>query len=197
MTASDATASAFPTASQLVDRVPLIKNPAFWAPPPVQVPLDIHPLPDDVEAYFVYPHTLEDHVLSTLPAQLEHLEQTRAQRVALLHSYSESKERVRKAKLQALAPGWNDGQGGVMQPVRKPTQAASTLNQTTTTLSTGGATHPEDPGVSDELHSSPTEMGPETIDKMQRDQMQDWLNKFDGASTEQGASAGSAVNDLI
>ncbi|GAA5948377.1 hypothetical protein JCM3765_001396 [Sporobolomyces pararoseus] len=177
--------STFPSAAELVDRVPLIKNPAFWVHAPVEVPLDIHPLPEDVQAYFVYPHTLESHVLSTLPNQLAQLEQTRSQRIALLESYEESKERARKAKLQALAPGWNEGMGGVMQPVKKGTTA--------TTNAQGEKKGEEEQEL---IQSSPTEMGEETMDKMQRDQMQDWFDKWDGGSAKAPGGEGG-VGDLI
>ncbi|GAA6063053.1 hypothetical protein JCM10212_002998 [Sporobolomyces blumeae] len=216
MTTTDS--STFPSAAQLVDRVPLIKNPAFWVPPPVQVPPDIHPLPDDVQAYFVYPHTLESHVLSTLPATLSTLEQTHAQRVALLASYAESKERARKAKLQAIAPGWNEG-GEIMQPVRKETTTTTTTtttmprpivsNPSTESRSTArGDTSAGDGGdpatpradrpsfLGGPETGSPGEMGQATMDQMQRDQMQDWLDKWDGGST-QGHSSGAGEGQLI
>ncbi|KWU44548.1 hypothetical protein RHOSPDRAFT_33875 [Rhodotorula sp. JG-1b] len=114
----------FPTPAQLVDRVPLIKNPGFWVPKPVQLPPDIHPLPDDVQAYFVYPHTLEAHVLRTLPPALAQLQAVQQQRLALLASYAESKERARRAELNRLAPGWHEGKGGVMQPLKAGSSAA-------------------------------------------------------------------------
>lgn len=142
----------------------------------------------------MYPHTLESHVLSTLPVQLEQLEQTRAQRLAILESYAASKERARKAKLQAIAPGWNEGSGGVMQPVRKATAAIST---TTTTERDGEHAQAL-------LQASPTEMGPQTLEKAHRDQMQDWLDKWDGQASSSSSSADSkptaaesGVDDLI
>ncbi|GAA6025124.1 hypothetical protein JCM11491_004395 [Sporobolomyces phaffii] len=194
MSPSDPTSAAFPTAAELVDRVPLIKNPAFWVPPPVQVPLDIHPLPDDVQAYFVYPHTLEAHVLATLPLERTHLEQQRAERRALLESYAQSKERARKAKLNQIAPGWNEGVGGVIEPVRK---AVPTTTTTTTTAT--GATRAEEEGEGESsaepltvLRASPTEMGPQTLDALERDQIQGWLDKWDrGDSSGAGAGAGA------
>ncbi|GAA5995545.1 hypothetical protein JCM5350_004031 [Sporobolomyces pararoseus] len=183
MTSSES--STFPSAAELVDRVPLIKNPAFWVPPPVEVPLDIHPLPEDVQAYFVYPHTLESHVLSTLPTQLAQLEQTKSQRIALLESYEESKERARKAKLQALAPGWNEGMGGVMQPVRKGT--------TKVTNHQNEEKQKEEEGQDELLQSSPVEMGEQTMDKMQRDQMKDWFDKWDGGATGKDSGGGDLI----
>ncbi|GAA5984825.1 hypothetical protein JCM10908_003521 [Rhodotorula pacifica] len=122
--AADLSNEPFPTPAQLVDRVPLIKNPGFWIPKPVELPFDIHPLPDDVQAYFVYPHTLESHVLQSLPPALSQLQAAHQERLALLASYAESKERARKAELNRLAPGWQEGKG-VMQPLKKGTNAAA------------------------------------------------------------------------
>ncbi|TKA53590.1 hypothetical protein B0A53_03881 [Rhodotorula sp. CCFEE 5036] len=126
--AADFSHEPFPTPAQLVDRVPLIKNPGFWVPKPVQLPPDIHPLPDDVQAYFVYPHTLEAHVLQTLPPALAQLQAEQQQRLALLASYAESKERARRAELNRLAPGWHEGRGGVMQPLIKAGSSAVTTS---------------------------------------------------------------------
>ncbi|KAM0786783.1 hypothetical protein ACM66B_002217 [Microbotryomycetes sp. NB124-2] len=110
--------SAFPTTVQLVDKVPLIKSPSFWVSKPVELPPDIHPLPDDVHAYFVYPHTIEAHALSALPAALSNLRQAHEARCHLLASYADSKERARKERLNQIAPGWSEG-GQVMQPSNK------------------------------------------------------------------------------
>ncbi|KAG0658505.1 hypothetical protein C6P46_005748 [Rhodotorula mucilaginosa] len=129
--AADFSHEPFPTPAQLVDRVPLIKNPGFWVPKPVQLPPDIHPLPDDVQAYFVYPHTLEAHVLQTLPPALAQLQAEQQQRLALLASYAESKERARRAELNRLAPGWHEGKGGVMQPLRAGSSSSAVAAATT------------------------------------------------------------------
>ncbi|KAM0745859.1 hypothetical protein T439DRAFT_384570 [Meredithblackwellia eburnea MCA 4105] len=114
-------ANPIPSTSQLVEKVPLIKSPSFWVPPPVELPPDIHPLPDDLTAYFVYPHTLESHALATLPHALDSLSSLHSQRVHLLASLAESRERARRAHLNKLAPGWGEGGGGIMQPVRRET----------------------------------------------------------------------------
>ncbi|KAK4052694.1 hypothetical protein OIV83_001981 [Microbotryomycetes sp. JL201] len=112
---------AFPTTLQLVEKVPLIKSPSFWVSKPIELPPDIHPLPEDVQAYFVYPHTIEAHALSALPAALDKLHRAHEARCHLLASYAESKERARKARLNQIAPGWSEG-GQVMQPSRKETR---------------------------------------------------------------------------
>ncbi|GAA5900765.1 uncharacterized protein JCM6883_004648 [Sporobolomyces salmoneus] len=195
MSSSDpSSSSSFPSATELVDRVPLIKNPAFWVPPPVEVPLDIHPLPSSVEAYFVYPHTLESHVLSTLPSQLSQLSQKRLERQALLESYEESKERKRKQKLREIAPGWHEGFGGVMEPSRKKGTQVQSVETTTTTSKEEGT------GEEGELlQESPEEMGDRTMEKAQRDQMMDWFDKWDGGekSTTTKGNEEEGIDDLI
>ncbi|KAF9239283.1 hypothetical protein BU15DRAFT_74706 [Melanogaster broomeanus] len=84
--------------------VPLIKSPALRVPPPVELPPDIHPLPDSVTPYFVYPFTLEPHVLTV-------------EREALLRSREDEKERRRREALRRVAPGF-EGNGTVLTPVR-------------------------------------------------------------------------------
>ena len=102
----------------------------------------------------------------------------------MLESYEESKERARKAKLQALAPGWNEGMGGVMQPVRTGTMKVTNQQNE--------EKQKEEEGQDELLQSSPVEMGEQTMDKMQRDQMKDWLDKWDG-----GATGKDSGGDLI
>ncbi|SGY74642.1 BQ5605_C005g03374 [Microbotryum silenes-dioicae] len=123
------------TTRDLVEKVPLIKSPSFWVPKPVELPPDIHPLPDSVEPYFVYPFTIENHALSVLPAALEALRSSHAQRLERLRSYSEAKEKARKAHLNAVAPGWT-GDGGMILPSKKETFPAQTM----TLEATGGTT---------------------------------------------------------
>ncbi|KPV72571.1 uncharacterized protein RHOBADRAFT_55672 [Rhodotorula graminis WP1] len=211
--------NSFPTPGQLVDKVPLIRNPGFWVPKPVELPPDIHPLPEDVHAYFVYPHSLEAHVLSTLPAALDTLQQTHTQRLALLASYAESKERARKARLNQVAPGYAEG-GAALEPVRRETAvpksaaAAQRSSRAQRENLLGGSdedeaavTAPSEGSVLGEPRAnSPGEMGAATIDKMQRDQMMDMfagLDRLDstlsgggGGGDGAGRSAGRAGGDL-
>ncbi|SCZ97337.1 BZ3500_MvSof-1268-A1-R1_Chr4-2g07146 [Microbotryum saponariae] len=155
------------TTRDLVEKVPLIKSPSFWVPKPVELPPDIHPLPDSVEPYvrerairatstdhptdsephvlpssttvphqqFVYPFTIENHALSVLPAALEALRSSHGQRLERLRSYSEAKEKARKAHLNAVAPGWT-GDGGMILPSKKETFPSQTM----TSAATGGTT---------------------------------------------------------
>ncbi|BGO94885.1 hypothetical protein NBRC10512_007172 [Rhodotorula toruloides] len=212
------TNAGFPTPSQLVDKVPLIKNPGFWIPKPVELPPDIHPLPEDVHAYFVYPHTLEAHVLSTLPSALSHRKAQHTQRLALLASYAESKERARKARLNQVAPGWDEG-GKALMPVQVrretvvPAKEEKRRRETENLM--GGS---DDEAAADRedgrktptrqgsllrggQYGSPKEMGQDTMDQMQRDQLKDMFEGLEKLDTSLGSSANelgrSDVDDLI
>lgn len=88
-------------------RVPLIKSHVVSLPPPVQLPTDLHPLPPDVRAYFVYPFSLESYVLDgTARAELEALHQRHQQTLR-------DREEQKKSDLRKVAPGW---EGSVMVP---------------------------------------------------------------------------------
>ncbi|GAA6057074.1 hypothetical protein JCM3770_001445 [Rhodotorula araucariae] len=206
--------ASFPTPSQLVDKVPLIRNPGFWVPKPVELPPDIHPLPEDVHAYFVYPHTLEAHVLSTLPSALQTLQLAHTQRQALLASYAESKERARKARLNQVAPGYAEG-GAALEPVRRDvahpsTSARSQASQVQRMDLMGGGS--DDEAAPAELEgsvlgkpraASPGEMGGATIDQVQRDQLVDVFDGLDRLDATLGGGRGTStggggdVADLI
>ncbi|KAL7006559.1 hypothetical protein EMMF5_003980 [Cystobasidiomycetes sp. EMM_F5] len=132
--------------NSLVDFIPLIRSPATWTPRPVELPPDIHPLPDDIKAYFVYPYSLEDHVLSPAPPHVSHSERItslrdqHAKRLAFLKSREQEKARKRKEQLRKVAPGWeppddvgDDATGvttgtskrtsGILEPTRKVVKA--------------------------------------------------------------------------
>ncbi|OCF34347.1 hypothetical protein I316_03861 [Kwoniella heveanensis BCC8398] len=72
--------------------VPLIKSPSLWLPKPIEMPNDIHPLPEDITAYFVYPFSLEEHVLSIRPSPADAISQRRARNAEILHRREEEEE---------------------------------------------------------------------------------------------------------
>ncbi|WWC66001.1 uncharacterized protein I303_108623 [Kwoniella dejecticola CBS 10117] len=87
--------------------VPLIKSPSLWLPKPIEMPNDIHPLPEDITAYFVYPFTLEEHVLSVHPSPAEAISARRARNAEILHQREVEEEQKEKDALRRIAPGYN------------------------------------------------------------------------------------------
>ncbi|KAL4073578.1 hypothetical protein J3A83DRAFT_4091737 [Scleroderma citrinum] len=102
---------------------PLIKSPALRVPRPVKLPPDIHPLPESVIPYastilpFVYPFTLEPHVLRLESSRRNTIAAHTARREALLQAREDEKERRRREALRRVAPGF-EGNGSVLMPVR-------------------------------------------------------------------------------
>lgn len=80
----------------LCARVPLIKSPAVRVPPPVALPSSLHPLPPNLQEYFVYPFSLERFVLDA----------------------ADRREKARREDLQRRAPGWSEG-AGMLEPIRR------------------------------------------------------------------------------
>ncbi|WRT69811.1 uncharacterized protein IL334_006802 [Kwoniella shivajii] len=87
--------------------IPLIKSPSLWLPKPIEMPNDIHPLPEDITAYFVYPFSLEEHILSTHPSAAESISQRRARNAEILHQREVEEEQREKDVLRKIAPGYN------------------------------------------------------------------------------------------
>ncbi|KAF8063491.1 hypothetical protein FPV67DRAFT_247922 [Lyophyllum atratum] len=97
--------------------VPLIKSPSLRVPRPVILPPDIHPLPDSVTAYFVYPFTLEPHVITLESSRRSTIAAHAARREAYLRSRDDEKERRKRDALRRIAPGF-EPQGSVLVPTR-------------------------------------------------------------------------------
>ncbi|KAI0747033.1 hypothetical protein C8Q80DRAFT_1271843 [Daedaleopsis nitida] len=87
-------------------QAPLIKSPSLRLPRPVEHPPDIHPLPDSVTAYFVYPFTLEPHVITVEASRRSTLAAHAARREAYLKAREEEKERRKRDALHRIAPGF-------------------------------------------------------------------------------------------
>ncbi|KZT00637.1 uncharacterized protein LAESUDRAFT_745745 [Laetiporus sulphureus 93-53] len=105
-------------------RIPLIKSPSLRVPRPVVRPPDIHPLPDDVTAYFVYPFTLEPHVLRLEDSRRATLAAHAARREAYLKSREEEKERRKREALHRIAPGF-EPQGSPLVPLKRSSMGYS------------------------------------------------------------------------
>lgn len=98
-------------------RVPLIKSPSLRVPRPVELPQDIHPLPDSVTAYFVYPFTIEPHILTVESSRRTTLAAHTARREAFLHARDDEKERRKREALRKIAPGFEPA-GSVLVPTK-------------------------------------------------------------------------------
>ncbi|KAF8882236.1 hypothetical protein BD779DRAFT_1612467 [Infundibulicybe gibba] len=97
--------------------VPLIKSPSLRVPPPVELPPDIHPLPDSITPYFAYPFTLEPHVLTMESSRRTAISAHAVRREAYLRSRQDEKERRKRDALRKIAPGF-EPQGAVLVPTR-------------------------------------------------------------------------------
>ncbi|KAJ7480016.1 hypothetical protein B0H11DRAFT_2026197 [Mycena galericulata] len=100
-------------------RVPLIKSPSLRVPRPVVLPPDIHPLPDSVNPYFVYPFTIEPHVLTLESSRRTTLAAHAERREAYLRARAEEKERRKRDALRRIAPGFEPGEGHLLVPTKR------------------------------------------------------------------------------
>ncbi|GAK66768.1 uncharacterized protein PAN0_014d4992 [Moesziomyces antarcticus] len=99
----------------LASRVPLIKSPSISLPKPVTLPADLHPLPHDISAYFVYPFSLESYVLDPNTPSSTTIDQLLEKHAQYLKHREEDKQKRQRDMLHKLAPGWQ-GASGVLQP---------------------------------------------------------------------------------
>ncbi|EAU83636.1 hypothetical protein CC1G_13095 [Coprinopsis cinerea okayama7 len=106
--------------------VPLIQSPSLRVPKQVELPPDIHPLPESVTPYFVYPFTLESHILTLESTRRATLTAHATKRAAYLqHRASEKEQRARqriedeerrrREALRKVAPGF-EPERGVLVP---------------------------------------------------------------------------------
>ncbi|KIY72202.1 hypothetical protein CYLTODRAFT_368051 [Cylindrobasidium torrendii FP15055 ss-10] len=100
--------------------VPLIKSPSLRAPPPVELPQDIHPLPESVDAYSVYPYTLEPHILTVESARRTTMASHAARYEKVLRTRTDEKEQRKREALRRIAPGF-EPTGSLLVPVRTGT----------------------------------------------------------------------------
>jgi len=87
-------------------RVPLIQSPSLRVTKHVELPPDIHPLPESVNPYFVYPFTLESHVITVESNRRATLATHAARREALLRAREDEKQRRKREALRRIAPGF-------------------------------------------------------------------------------------------
>ncbi|KAF8151993.1 hypothetical protein K438DRAFT_1539453, partial [Mycena galopus ATCC 62051] len=100
-------------------RAPLIQSPSLRVPRPVDTPSpDIHPLPDSVTPYFVYPFTLESHVLTLEASRRTTLASHATRREEYLRARAEEKERRKRDALRRIAPGF-EPEGHLLVPTKR------------------------------------------------------------------------------
>ncbi|PWN51823.1 hypothetical protein IE53DRAFT_385815 [Violaceomyces palustris] len=105
-----------PSLYSSISKLPLIKSPSAQVPPPIQLPKDIHPLPQDVRPYFVYPFSLESYVLSPSAPSSSTISQLYQRHERYLEEReAETRERERQA-LRRIAPGWSEGDHSILTP---------------------------------------------------------------------------------
>lgn len=106
-------------------RVRLIKSPSLDVPDHVSFPRDVHPLPPDLQAYFVYPFSLESYVLAPNNPSARTIEEVHAKHQSFLIWRDEERKRRERERLRKLAPGWT-GETAVLQPNKRGSLRAST-----------------------------------------------------------------------
>ncbi|KAI0277976.1 hypothetical protein BGY98DRAFT_976068 [Russula aff. rugulosa BPL654] len=87
-------------------RVPLIQSPSLRVPRPVELPPDIHPLPENINAYFVYPFTLESHILNIESNRRTSIAAQAERHEAHLRAREEEKQQRKREALRRIAPGF-------------------------------------------------------------------------------------------
>ncbi|KAJ7773014.1 hypothetical protein B0H16DRAFT_1257721, partial [Mycena metata] len=109
-------------------RVPLIKSPSLRVPRPVVLPPDIHPLPDSVTPYFVYPFTIEPHILTLESSRRTTLASHATRREEYLRSRADEKERRKRDALRRIAPGFEPA-GHLLVPTKRSSVIAAPPQQ--------------------------------------------------------------------
>ncbi|SNX87553.1 uncharacterized protein MEPE_06263 [Melanopsichium pennsylvanicum] len=108
----------------LASRVPLIKSPSLSLPTPVKLPPDLHPLPTDISAYFVYPFSLESYVLDPNTPSSSTIDHLLAKHNQYLENRQREKQQHEQELLRKVAPGWH--QGDVLLPSAKAARPSPT-----------------------------------------------------------------------
>ena len=143
-----------PAQRACLSHVSLVQAPESLAPRPVARPDDLHPLPDNIDAYFVYPFSVEE--LVTSPHTLLTSDSVHAlheRHANFLRMRKERKEREEQERFRRLAPGWAHGDGSILEPVKvsagaagSSTSQASPSDHISSTLKSDVDEHPSSNG---------------------------------------------------
>ncbi|KAJ7627693.1 hypothetical protein DFH06DRAFT_1285036 [Mycena polygramma] len=121
-------------------RAPLIKSPSLRVPRPIVLPPDIHPLPDSVTPYFVYPFTLEPHVLTLESSRRTTLAAHATRREEYLRARADEKERRKRDALRRIAPGF-EPQGHLLVPTKRSSSVMEDLVDQLAALDSASSSH--------------------------------------------------------
>lgn len=99
----------------LASRVPLISSPSVSLPRAPKLPPNLHPLPTDISAYFVYSFSLESYVLDPNTPSSTTIDQLLAKHKQYLEAREREKQERERELLRRMAPGWQ-GASGVLMP---------------------------------------------------------------------------------
>ncbi|WFD30656.1 hypothetical protein MSPP1_001677 [Malassezia sp. CBS 17886] len=107
-------------------RLALILSPDCQLPPPVKKPQNMHPLPDGVDEYFVYPFHAEDLVASpSTPVSSRAVAELAQRHAAVMDEHAAQKREKQRSFLQAVAPGWQPDQAPLQPRRAGPAPAAA------------------------------------------------------------------------
>ncbi|WFD01281.1 hypothetical protein MYAM1_004043 [Malassezia yamatoensis] len=127
----------------------LVLNPEYRASPPIQRPDDMHPLPGSIEAYCVYPFSLEERILSGKQfPQSKDITAKCERHKGFLKQREQKKIQLEKERMRRMAPGWTPDQ--VLSPtqvhhsdkdsyIRSSSITPATLTETTPVKSKSAA----------------------------------------------------------
>ncbi|EOQ98705.1 hypothetical protein E3P92_03015 [Wallemia ichthyophaga] len=89
------------------DLITLVKSPSVQRPRIPKLPTELHPLPPDISAYFVYPLSLEPYTLDLLPKLRHNANMEHDKHVNYLNERNALIESKKREEMKRVAPGWN------------------------------------------------------------------------------------------
>lgn len=109
-------------------KMPLVLDPEYQALAPVTYPVDMHPLPNDIEAYCVYTFRAEDLVRTSPHLSSQRWRAVRERHAQVLAERKQKRALDAQERLQKLAPGWAHGhQLEPTRPIADTTDLSSSL----------------------------------------------------------------------
>lgn len=114
----------------LAARVPLMKSHSVTAPKTITLPPELHPLPADISAYFVYPFSLESYVLDPSTPSSATIAALQQRHTSFLEARHIARQERQREAMQRLAPGYDAGRAAPLLPTHsKQQQEAQALQQ--------------------------------------------------------------------